>query len=271
MSDAKVAFYRSIGLTGSLPDMERDFFEGSYRKVPYVLAQSAVPVCLAPNGTVATNGIVTLGTALPATYSGGIWLRLPANAVVGGSSGLYWAVMSSTTQGQVYTNFYNPATQFIPSIPSGTLVAAVGSNAAYTQSTAADITLVNITVEGGSMGVNGGIREDVWFSHSNSAGTKTLKILFGSGTVLSHGVTTTATTRLDNSVIRNRGVADKQYMVSATNSGVLFGGTSTSSSATTSGLTVDTSSNVSLTFVGNLAVATDFIIVESSIVEIQPS
>ena len=56
---------------------------------------------VAPSGTVAADGTITLGTALPATFGGGLWLYLPAGAIVSGSAGWYWADMSSTTVGVV--------------------------------------------------------------------------------------------------------------------------------------------------------------------------
>ncbi len=225
---------------------------------PYILEQSAVPVCLAPNGTVATNGVVTLGTALPTTYSGGIWLRLPANAVVGGAAGLYWAVMSSTTQGQVYTNFADPATQFIPYIPGGTLVAATGSNSAYTQTTASDITLVNVTVPGGAMGANGGLRQTVMHQNNNSAGAKAFNSKLGGQQLRSASRTTTSGQVFFASTF-NRGLASQvtaALVDGATGAGVT---------------TVNTASDQSFTIAENIAVATDFIVIESFMLEVLPS
>lgn len=155
--------------------------------MPYILAQSAVPACLAPNGTVATDGTITLGTALPTTYSGGIWLRLPAGAVSGGSAGMYYAVMSSTTVGQVYTNYHDPASEFIPYIPSS-LTAAVGSNVAYTQTTGADVTLINAPLTAAIDNVTLRITETIF--HSNSAGSKIPRSYIGSDIVFSQANTT---------------------------------------------------------------------------------
>lgn len=233
------------------------------RQAPYIVAQSGVPVCLAPNGTVATNGIITLGTALLFTYSGGIWLRLPANAIVGGAAGLYWAVMTSTTQGQVYTNFFDPATEFVPTIPTGALVNAVGSNAAYTQTTASDITLVNVTIPGGSMGSLGAIRViDALWSNNNSAGNKTPKLKFATETILSGNngspVTTTTVYR-HTGFFRNRGTEAINVYNPFTN----FGITNSSSQST-----VNTANNQALTFTAQIAVATDWMVLENFTSEI---
>ena len=73
---------------------------GVLAKSTFVVARSAIPVILAPNGTIATNGTVTLGTALPLVYASA-WVRFPAGAVVGGLAGLYFVKFSSTTVGQV--------------------------------------------------------------------------------------------------------------------------------------------------------------------------
>ncbi len=230
-------------------------------KSPYILAQSAVPVCLAPNGTVATNGIVTLGTALPTTYSGGIWLRLPAGAVVGGLAGLYWAVMSSTTAGQVHTTFADPASQFIPYIPTG-LVAAVGSDAAYTQTTAI-VTLVNVTVPGGSMGLNGGFRINQ-NQHGSGAGSKAFRNYFG-GSLIWNPQSVISNATGGTLIVRNRGVVNKQCNLNSST-----GDVTTSAGAVSYG-TVDTSVNQFIGLTAQLVGATDAATVEAFTIEILPS
>lgn len=245
----------------------RTFPASPHPDTPYVLAQSAVPVCLAPNGTVATNGIVTLGTALPTTYSGGIWLRFPANAIVGGAAGLYWAVMSSTTQGQVYTNFADPASEFIPFIPSGTLVAAVGSNAAYTQTTGADITLANTTLVAGVLGVSGALRctRAISTTTPSNANAKTSDLMLGAVDIHPADPTTNVYAEYI-SVTRNRGVANKQFNTRYnTNMGVATTGN------TNQWTTVDTSVNNALSITGRIAVATDYVLLEGYTFEILPS
>lgn len=103
--------------------------------LPLSLAQSGVPVVLPSSGTITSGGAITLLTALPATYSGGAWIYLPAGAVVGGSAGLYYCLFSSATVGAVKTNYVAAgSTAFTPYIPDGALVAAVGSGSAYTLS-----------------------------------------------------------------------------------------------------------------------------------------
>jgi hypothetical protein len=261
-TDAKANFYRAVGLSGALQDMEKQFYTGDVVKVPYILAQSAVPVCLAPNGTVATNGTVTLGTALPTTYSGGIWLRLPAGAVSGGSAGLYYTVMSSTTVGQVYTEFVDPANPFTPYIPS-TLVAATGSNVAYTQTTATEITLVNVTLPGGAMGANGSVRSDIYIEYNNSAGNKTFLAKLGAFTYQSV-INTTTTFLAMMRLVWNRGDVARQ--VSHTSPPL---GTTSGVVAATG--TVNTAVDQTMIISANLATATDFAMVAGFVFTVNPS
>lgn len=84
---------------------------GGYEKVATVpigsqalgVTQSAQGVVkgVAPSGTVAADGTITLGTALPGVFSAGVLLYLPAGAIVSGAAGFYWCDMSSTTLGVV--------------------------------------------------------------------------------------------------------------------------------------------------------------------------
>lgn len=62
------------------------------------------PRGIAPSGTVAADGTITLGTALPATFPQ-ITLYLPAGAISGGAAGFYCVEMSSATVGVVRDRF----------------------------------------------------------------------------------------------------------------------------------------------------------------------
>lgn len=228
---------------------------------PLILAQSAVPVILAPNGTVAADGAITLVTALPTTYSGGAWVRLPAGAVVGGLAGLYWIVFSSTTVGAVKTLFVDPATPFTPYVPSVGLVVAVGSGVAYTQTTGADITLANITVPGGMMGLNGVLRSQPDMTNNNSVGSKTLATKFG-GTLIGSSASTTLTFKRTFSVLRNRSLYSQMFNQYAENF------QSTNGINTT---TMDTTVDKVFAYLGNIPAATDFIVLEGFTIEVLPS
>ena len=224
----------------------------------FVISRSAIPVILAPNGTVATNGVVTLGTALPLVYAAA-WVRLPAGAVVGGLAGLYYVVFSSTTVGQVYTAFADVATAFTPYVPA-TLVAAVGSNAAYTQATAADLSLVNFAVPGNSMGANGCLSVKIVESNNNSAGNKNITGKFGGSAFLFADVTTTLAMETEKSVV-NRGLVNSQLVHASLAVGA-------ASPTAPTQLTIDTSADVAMVITGKIATATDYVILENCVVRL---
>jgi hypothetical protein len=237
----------------------------SYKK-PYILAQSGVPVGLAPNGTVATNGVITLGTALPRVYSSGIWLYLPAGAVSGGAAGLYWCVMSSTTVGQVYTNFADTSQVFVPYTPTGTLVNAVGSNAAYTQTTNVDIVVANLTLPANSLGINGSVRGKFLVEMPSNSNSKSSK-WYLNGQVFSFTNQTLAAGHFTQFGFSNRGLTNSQFMGNLQFNSGGFGGFSNIAFATTVDTTVDTSITLTL----NIATATDFQIVDTLMLEVLPS
>lgn len=233
---------------------------------PYILKQSGVPVGLAPDGTVATNGVVTLGTALPRIYSNGIWLRLPAGAVSGGAAGLYWCVMSSTTVGQVYTNFVDTSLGFTPYIPTGALTPAVGSGVAYTAATGVDITLVNVNLTGNSLGNNGILKCSATLSTSNEATAKPVKLFLSSKQVWQMNYTTSG----ENSFISgfsNAGVPTQQTRAASNFSATGLGAVNTTANTAS----VDTTINQPITLTSQVGLGTQFVIFENISLQVLPS
>jgi hypothetical protein len=247
----------------------RQLLRNNSSGVPYILAQSGVAVGLVPNGTVATNGQITLGTALPRVYSGGIWLRLPAGAVSGGAAGLYWCVMSSTTVGQVYTNFADTSQSFVPYTPTGTLVNAVGSNAAYTQTTATDIVLASVTLPAGSLGNNGVVSI---ISSGNmataAAGNKYVKTVYSSSIFWLNQVTATSGNYKFSffAGFMNCGATNSQI---ATSTDYSWGNGSVSGLLTK--FANDSTLDQLLKLVANIPNATESIIYETISIEVLPS
>lgn len=212
---------------------------------------AVVPVIIPDSSTVATNGTITV-TALPTTYSDGAWVYLPANAIVGGSAGLYWTIFSNTTTGVVKTNFVNPATtEFVPYVPTGTLTTAVGSNAAYTTPTATDVALVNITLAANSVSPGSVIKMFSRITCTNAADAKTVKHLLGSTTIGSQAFTTSTGGALDTAAFVR--TAAKQVLGSHGDSGI---------AATTYG-TVNLATASKLVITGNLAAVTGYIVLEA--------
>lgn len=223
-----------------------------------ILGQTGIPVIIANSGTIATNGTVTLGTALPLTYPQA-WVYFPASAVVGGAAGFYFVAFSSTTVGQVYTAFQ--ATMTAPKAPS-VLVNAVGSNSGYTGATGADIQLGAVTVPANAMGSDGALRYHGFFSHNSTAGNKIEKIKFGSGTVVS--VTATTTTGLTLSKKLHNRAAGSQVIHATPETGAAV-------SVAPTLLSQDTTADVVASFTGQLATATDVCVLECWSIELLPA
>lgn len=228
-------------------------------RIPYNIGQSGIPVIIPSSGSMGNNGAITLTTALTTTYPG-CYLYLPANAISAGSAaGFYYAVMSSTTVGTVYNNTYSSGVPLDPASPTAFSTTGPG---AYTQTTAADLTLLNITIPGGAMGKNGLLMCYPEFTFSNSAGVKNLKLLLNATTVLTSSPTTTAYNPM-RYFFRNKGANN----VNMDNSGVGFGAIAT----TPTRRTIDTGADFTYKCVGNLAAATDYIVLEANIIQLNPS
>jgi hypothetical protein len=211
-----------------------------------LLAQSGVPFGIAPSGTIATNGTVTLGTALNLTYSGGIWLYFPAGAVVGGAAGFYWVVMSSATVGVVYTD-------------ASAAKIVVGSNAAYTGVTT-EVTAASVALPANVIGPNGSLCVNVQASTNSTAGAKTVRTKLGSATVGTDAVTTSLALGVYRT-INNRGGVARQVSGPVSSAGV---GTAVVES------TVDTSQAQAFTITLQKAAATDTLVMESMALELYP-
>lgn len=255
-------------LTGGIKKL---LVAGGVAPVAISLAKSGVPVILAPNGTVATNGTITLSTALPTTYTGGAWVYLPAGAVVGGSAGLFWVVFSSPTVGDVKTLFANPNQAFTPYVPTGALVSATGSNTAYVQSVGADITLVNVSLPASMLGKNGRIDYTVCCGWNSSAGVKgPLRAMLG-GTNIGNSATGTTTASLRaTGEFANAGAENINKAPPVGSSfGTAFGGSP--SSVSNGYFSIDTTTTQEFKLTGTVAVATDLFILESFIVVVSPS
>jgi hypothetical protein len=233
-----------------------------------IVAQTAIPIVLAPNGTIATNGTVTLGTALPAIYRDA-WCFFPAGAVSGDATGgLYYVKFTSTTVGVVYVskvgNATGAATTFIPTDPDAFTTPAIvtGSNAAYTQTVGSPISLLNVPIVGGLMGGSGSLRLSSISSNNNSAGAKILSEQLSNFVFYTQSVT--ITTAINNTnMLRNRG--DQSIQLGYTSAGL---------GATSGGIvygTIDTSTTQALTISAQIAVATDYLLLEGFTLEVLPN
>jgi len=222
------------------------------------LASTGVPVVIPSSGTIATAGTVTLTTALPTTYAGGAWMYFPATAFSGTvAAGLFWVVMSSTTAGTVYQTSVVPASPFEAFIPTETLVAVVGSNSGYTQTTASDLVLLRTTVPGGLMGPSGEVHYNALFVTNATANSKPVKVTFGGTAIHTASLSSNVSTILDKE-ITNRGTIARQI---ANPLAALGHGSSADASLY---LSIDTNSDFDITVTGQINTATDYIVLEYS-------
>jgi hypothetical protein len=229
-------------------------------QVPQILAQSAVPVGIAQNGTVATNGTITFATALPAAYAG-VWLYFPSTAMADGLAGFRWctSVAASTTNFQVTTAYL--ATIGIPAVPTG-YSNGVGSNSAYTVS--GEVTVASVTVPGGMMGPNGRIRIRRKGTANITAGVKISITRFGGTQFFWAGMTNYSYYTHDVEIF-NIGMVNAQ-VGSPTNVGTDW---AINTQPYTRGA-IDTSIAQTIAMGCQLVAATDYIISEAFSIEVLP-
>lgn len=227
---------------------------------PIILTQTGIKRGIPSSGSIGNNGALSGLTAMPVTYSGGIYLYFPANAIVAGSAaGFYWTVMSSTTAGTIYNNTWSSG---VPTAPASPTAFATTGPGAYTQSTS-EITISSITLPGGMMGANGVLRTIPTYSMANTANNKTFRQKLGGTQTHGYVVPSYATLQM-MLIIRNCGVQNLQ--ASVTN---LDGIGATTSAIVQS--TIDTSSDQTVLQTVQLATATDFVVLEGSTMEVLPA
>lgn len=232
---------------------------GSGSTILQKLAASAIPFIIAPTGSMANNGAITLGTALPTTYANA-YVFLPASAISAGSAaGWYFAQFSSTTLGTVFNNTYVSGSPVIP-----TPVAFVTTGPGAFTGIITLQTMPSISIPANSMGPNGTVRYSLAFSVPNNANNKALAAAFGGTLIASVTITTAASVAMQRS-FSNRGL---------TNSQVNDGGLGLLGPSTGGGGAVytafDSTQAQSLAIQGQLAVATDFIVLEKFLIEVIP-
>lgn len=177
--------------------------------------------------------------------------------------------MSSTTAGQVYSLFADPANAFVPYVPSGTLSAAVGSGSAFTQTTAADVTLVNVMLRGGSLGPFGRLRVSGLTSISSGSATMrrcALRIDALDIVRMSNNVSTSNCLGTNGKVLPNRGFEQRQvYGDPALLIDSGYAGAAPSSQF------INTAIDKPVTAIANMITATDSVVLEHFLFEVIPS
>lgn len=239
----------------------------------FILAQSAIPFILPPgNGTTiglqftSVDGAFSLTTTLMQTAYASAYLWMPIGAFDGTNpttAGWYYGTFSSTSVGQLYTTTYTNGLPTIPVAP----VKPTTTNARWLTQVTSAITMVQITVPGGSMGLNGSLRVFAKWSHIGNTNTKTETLKFGTSQ-LNGGRTSVSATSLsfrEQIATTNRGVLNKQLVDGSWGGGLGTNNTSLPESA------IDTSIDQVVSAQGTLTTAnTDYIVFEGFIIEILP-
>ena len=147
-----------------------------------VSAQFGIGLGRPSSGTIGANGALTLTTALPRVVSEMYW-HFPANVMYSGSAaGLYYTVMSSTTQGTVYNNRYTGGIPATPAVLTPIVGAGPGT---YTPVSGSEIALYTNTLPGGLIGPSGEMRSTLMAEYPGNTDSKSLLeringVLFGS-------------------------------------------------------------------------------------------
>jgi len=235
------------------------FRAGSVAGSTRLLFSTGVTVGLAPTGSIADNGALTLGTALPLIYSQGLYLYFPADAIVTGSAaGFYWTVMSSTTAGVIYNNTFSTLVE--PQAPTSNTAFVTTGPGAYTGVTS-EITIYALPIPAGTLGVSGKIKGDILIDCTGSTNNKTTKISYGASSCYQVLATATVLTSLYNLLLTALGSTNKQTMYIATNSL----GTSTSMVRPAEDTTAETTFSILITRV----TATEYFNIDSVALMVQ--
>src|SRR5574343_250005 len=222
---------------------------------------TAIPFILQSSGSVGANGALTLTTGInDNTISGtqlcydSCYMYFIAGALYSGSvAGWYYTEMSTATLGTVYDNKYVSGIPALPSTKTPIVSASIG---AYTQSTSS-IDSVVIQLGKCLFGRNGFATCTPAFIYPSSANGKSMQVMLND-TLVHNKTRTTSTISTPLIDIRSRGTVPKQITTTSDSATYSLG-----ASNTTYASSIDTTENVRLTVRMSIAVATDYIILDS--------
>lgn len=243
-----IGYQNDLGIT--IPSLESG----------YVLLQSAIPFIMTSSGSFGSfgvlSGITGINTAHAAAYC-----YFPANSisVSGNAAGWYFTVFRSTTVADVYQNTYLVGQ---PQIPEVLVPWTTGGPGAFTQATSIDIPGPTAVVNADALGRNGGLLWERATTVYNSAGAKKINTYLGGLVIQGATFTTTAYNGAWGS-IKNRGSANSQYSINGGNGDI-------GNAGGVKYLSIDTTQNQLFSQSLNLAVATDYAVLESYSFKIFP-
>jgi hypothetical protein len=225
-----------------------------------VYSKGAIPFIWGNSGTVAANGALTLGTALPQAYPDAFML-FPAGAVFAGSpAGAYYVKFSTTLLGQIFNNVYIPGIP--PAIPAVLNPVAAAGPGAYTGVTGLT-NGPNIVLPANTIGPTGFMWLESLWSIFNSAGAKTPTISLGGQTLMAINQTTNQSLLTPVSLWA-RGAQGKNQVSFATSNAAGSG----AAAGIVNQSTVDLTAQQTLQLACNVAVATDYCVLEAYTMEL---
>ena len=179
---------------------------------PVSLLDTAIPFIEFSSWTPGANGALTLAVALPVAYPAA-YVYFPLDGIgVGVPAGHYYTTFSSTTAGTVFNNRYVTGQPQIPSSPTAFVTTA---GTVVTQVTSA-VVGPNITLPGGSLGVNGRIVTEALWQSNNSAQNKQAAARLNSQNMAAVAMTTTNVMSEIDTKTQNTGVVTRQITRTAT-------------------------------------------------------
>jgi hypothetical protein len=194
-----------------------------------------------PSGTISTgaSGHFVSGTALPHTYSEGLWMYIVSPSTTPAlTAGFYWCVFSTTAICTIYQN------------GPGSAAYDFSVGGATTGSTA-EITFSNADLPGGILGESGQLLWDMTYSQSGSANVKTTRVKINTSNVVVYQNTNPGQVAISNNGTITSSGKNAQYGKS------IIGAILTSAINRTA---EDTSVDFTVSHTYQMASATDYII-----------
>ncbi len=233
------------------------------QRVRQTVAESVVSYIMAPSGSVGNNGALTLGTNLDHVYANA-YMYMPAGAIAasgpGSAAGAYYAQCSSVSSCTLFNNTYSSGSPRYNPAPTAFVTTGPG---AYTQATGVNEGLL-FTILANQLGVYDGVTTTAMVTYNNSSNNKIFTELFGNSgqmTLCSYTATTTAQFSPTCGFWMSGQIGVEQ--VAGTSSGIQ--GPITGSVTVTG--SVDTTIAEVLGIKVQLAVATDWAVIQSASVE----
>lgn len=142
--------------------------------VPTTITAGGIPLVGVATGTMANNGAMTIGTALPLAYPSAFYY-MPAGSVAAGvpaAATWLYGTASDTTHVTLFNNSYSSGTPTIPASPTAFATTGPG---AFTGDTGEEFG-VTLTIPANSIGSTGAVRASYYLAETNNANSKSMRI-----------------------------------------------------------------------------------------------